>query len=280
MNWARIKTALIILLLGCNLVLLFVYFESERARKDSKVSEKVLLEEITRKLERQGVTLENIEVPKKDELYVLKISDRKLNFDEEKKKFEQLGLRSSKEDMHDLYLYSYNTDSSFDILYYGSSEGIPESTYEKALQTAERFAGVGIEHGEFKYSNHQKLTDGSYEFYFEQSFNNIRILDGYMIVRVKGDKVLSLSRKALNLSEDKTRVQKLIPYSLALYRLYASIEEKEEKTKIVEMNLVQELIKNAGEENLVSGEPFVYYRFVSDNGEKYFIDAMQNEDLP
>lgn len=280
MNWAKIKSTFIILLLVCNIVLFSVYLEGERENKKTISSEKALVEEMIEKMEGQGIRLNGIEAPKISDLYVLRVSDKERDFSAEKKKYESMGLRSisglrAAKDL-ECYLYTYDSDSTIDILYYGDLKRIRESSYEEALETAKKFASAYIKDAKYKFYRSVKQNDGSYDFYFEQVFKDVRVLDGYMFIKVKGDKVIHLKQKLVEPIEDRSRVQKLIPFSLALYRLYGSIENEGETVNIVEMSIVQELIKGEGKNKLISGEPFVYYRFMTDEGETYLIDAMEN----
>ncbi len=277
MNWARVKTIFIILLLVCNAIVFYVYTEGENIYTATKHSEKELVEEITAKLENEGVDLGEITPPEYKTVPALKVSDKELSFGDEKQKFADFGLYSYSEANGDGYLFTYNMDSSLDIAYYGDIDQIKASDYETAYQVASKFAETSLKDIHFEYYDYEELENGNFKIYFEESFKNIRILDGYMVAEVRGDKLINIKQKIVDVEEDETKKQNLIDYSLVLYRLYSMISEENQNIKIDSINIVQELIKKDEKDNLISGETFVYYRFVSEDGKTYLIDAINSE---
>lgn len=279
MNWARIKTSFIILLLLCNLLLFFVYIEGEKDNEASASSEEELLEDISLKLQAEGVLLGGVEIPLESTLPFLKISDKNLDFDSEKSRFHSLGLKEYSEEEGSGYLFTYNLDSSFDISFFTISEDekIAPSTREGAIKTAMNFTDIPDEDIDFVYYKDEELENGAFRIYFEESYKGIRIQDGYMIIEIKGDRVLHLKTKLVKIKEDKEKNQKLIPYSLVLYRLYSTLDEEEKPINIVGIDIVQELINKDDKDKLISGETFVYYRFTTDTGDSYLIDAIDNK---
>ncbi len=276
MNWARVKTIFIILLVVCNALVFYVYTEGENIQTGSKHSEQELVAEITAKLEQNGVSLLGVKVPENQVVPALKVSDKELSFDDEKKRFAKLGIDSYSEETNNGYLFTYNKDSSLDISYYGNIDEITTADYNTAYQTASQYTETSLSEINYEYYKHEKLDNGNFRFYFEESFKGIRILDGYMIVEIRGDKLINLKQKIVDVEEDEEKKQQLIDYSLVLYRLYSMLSEEKQAIEIDTINIVQELIKKDEKDNLISGETFVYYRFVSKDGKSYMIDATKD----
>lgn len=252
--------------------------DGENVDSEDYFTEAELVEKMLGKLQSERILIEELDYPRIDEVPSLTVSDKEIDFDFEKKHFFDLGLKEYNQKLQAGYLYTYNTDSSLDILYYGDTEKIKTRSYDTALKIAEKYVKPELNNIKFEYHKHKELEDGSYEFYFEESFKDIRILDGYIIVQVKGDKVLNIKQKIVDIKEDKEKIQRLIPYSLVLYNLYGMIGESHDEIKITEINVVEELTAKNEEKNLVSGETFVYYRFMTDKGESYLIDAIDSDE--
>ncbi len=278
MNWARVKTIFIVLLVVCNAIVFYVYTEGENVYTESKYSEEQLISQIISKLDKEGVKLEGVQVPQIKVVPSLKVSDQELSFKDEKQRFADLGLYSYSEASQDGYLFTYNLDSSLDIAYYGDLAKIKPSNYDTAFQTANKFTKTTLKDINFEYYNYEALENGNFKIYFEESFKGIRILDGYMIAEIRGDKLVSLKQKIVEIEEDEAKKQKLIDYSEVLYKFYSMISEQEKNIQIDSINIVEELIKKDQKDNLISGEAFVYYRFLSTDGKVYMIDATDNKD--
>ncbi len=263
MNWTRVKTAFIILLLVCNIVLIFVHFEPNI---NSRVfSEDKMLKDIKNKLNESGIDISDLNFPEINKVQILKVSEENVDFELKKEKFIKSGFESYSQEKLSGYLYTHNMDGSISIKYYGDLDYEYTKDYKKAFEIAQKCINLSEENIAFEYEKYIENKDGSFEFLFEQSYNNIRVLDGYTKIIVKGDKVLNFTQKIVNVKE-YGQSQKIIPYSLALYRLYSMISEDKIPIKINKMNIVQEL-KHEDSNDIVSGETFVYYRFVSDKNE-------------
>ncbi len=274
MNWDRVKTAFIILLVVCNAVLFYVYIDSDR--KEDNMDEKDLEIKVEKIFEKNDINIEEISKPDKTELPIIKVSEKNISFNDEKEKFIDLGLKPYSEKEGSGYIFTYTFEGVFEVEYYGDSSSIKSGDYQTAIKVADKFIEFKAANIKFEYNKYEKNEDGSYKIYYEQSYDGIRIVDGYIIIVVKGDKVLSLNERVLNLIEDSERSQKLIPYSLALYELYAVIEPSDCPMKFLELDLVQELKTAYDDEGLVSGETFAYYRFTNEKGKRYLIKAIES----
>ncbi len=275
MNWDRVKTAFIILLAVCNLVLFYMYLDSDK-NEEKLMTDENLEQKVSEIFEKNNIDISEIKDPNIKELPVLKLAEKELSFEKEKEKFVELGLSPYDAEKNSGYLYTYTFEGCFDINYCGDVSKIVAGDYNTAIERAKKVVNFENDDIKFEYSKYEKMPDGTFKIYFEQSYNGIRILDGYIIIEVKGDTIISLKEKALNLIEYEDRSQKLIPYSLALYKLYGEMDIDDVPTKITELNLVRELNTAYDDEGLISGETFAYYRFRTDSGKRYLVKAIDS----
>lgn len=269
MNWRSIKNAFIALLLMANIVLLWVYVSEHRTK--APVAEETLVEDMINQLEKDGITLNETPNLPIGEIPVLSVSDADIVLDEEKARFGVLGLSPYSADNGGGYLYSCDDVGGLDIEYFGeksgkktlSSKQIADSCIPKPSGTTS-----------YRFTNSTYRQDEGEVFHYEQCYNGTPILDAYIRVSVKNGLVTNLRQKKLLVKQVSGKTQRLIPYSLALYRLYSSVEEGDLPIDFSSIMLVHQLTSADGE-YLISGETFPYYRFSSKDKGVYLIKALQ-----
>lgn len=272
MNWPKIKTYLIILLLIANVLMMLLLFTQNGPASSKHDLKSVMIE----KMEKEGITVPSTPLDHLSEIEAVIISNKALDLAEEKAHFEALGLKSSYTNSSSAYIYSLGNDGKLTIDYYNENLGEEETpvlTEAQALELAKTFLP------EFKYDLSYSLysitrEEGRYEFHFEELYKNQPLPDGYIRITIEGDRVVKLIKSELD-AKSSGHV-KIIPYDLALYRLYSTISKEDLPIDFKRVDIVRKMEAIASDTKLITADTFPYYRFVSDKG-SFLVKALAEE---
>lgn len=278
MNWSKIKNIFIILLILANIIV-FTSFNYGKIT-ESNINEKEITLSFVKKMKEKGIDVSRLKPITSRELKVLYIlyEDKDLDLEKEREKYIKKGFKSYDSDKENGYLYSYDDMGNLNIEKYNLPAAKKNDLSVDDLKVISK-KYIPIEENEdisYKFASSQKTKDGDYELHYEQLYKGIPVLDGFIILKMRGEIPISLIQKRVFISETPAKVQTIIPYSHALYNLYVGIEEKDLPIVFDEVNIVHQLKSDDQEKSLISGETFPYYRFVSKEKGVYLIKALSD----
>ncbi len=273
MNWARIKTIFIILLLFANLIMIAIFYVEKSS--DTKLSEAELLEGIEQKMVQEGIDVSQLKEPELELVKTLEIVHEEVDLTKEKAFYSKLGLNPYSSDKKGEYRYA-NDAGIFKIQRLVTSKGGSLIDAETVKEIAKKYIPPDEGKTSYRFVGCYHLGRDDYDVHYEQLYDGMSVLDGYIRMKMRGKTLISLIKKKVYVSELENKGQPIIPYSHALYRLYVSVEQTDLPIVFDDVSLVYQLKSDVAESGLVSGEAFLYYRFLSEKrGVSYLIKALQ-----
>lgn len=272
MNWPKMKTYLIILLVIANVLMIPLLFTQNEPEAPSFDLKPVMIE----KMAKEGIIVPSSPFDHLSEIEAVVISNKALDLNEEKAYFEALGLKSSYTNTSSAYIYSLGNDGKLTIDYYNENlgeEDIVNLSEADALELAKTF--LPEPKFDLSYSLYSLSREaGRFEFHFEELYKNQPLPDGYIRITIEGDKVVKLIKSELD-AKSKGHV-KIIPYDLALYRLYSTISKDDLPIEFTRVDIVRKMEAIASDTKLITADTFPYYRFVSEKG-SFLVKALAED---
>jgi hypothetical protein len=145
---------------------------------------------------------------------------------------------------------------------------------EKAVEITERYL---INHG---FNEGQLLLDSVkqqnnyFVITYRNEFEGKFLKDSYMILHVHDERVIYFKRKWLTVEKQLDNPRPIIPIEKAIYRFANQIDQT--TAVVVEEIRLGYALENTLIENVYSGEALPFYVFILDNGEKVYIEALNN----
>lgn len=272
MNWSKIKTYFIILLILANLLIIWLLFSDDNIMVKNFDTQAQLIE----KMEKDGIILPAEQIHHRKNLEAIIISNRILNLADEKAYYENLGLKSTEED-GSAYLYTLANDGKLTIDYYSETldeePGKTELSEDEVFAEAQKYLPEPREDYSYELFNIE-YKDGVYEVHFEEKYKDQILPDGYIRISMDGTKLIKLVKRELD-ATTKGEI-KIISYDVALYRLYSSISPEDLPIAFTGVDIIRQMEAIATDAALITADTFAYYRFVSDKGS--FLIKAQLED--
>lgn len=273
MNWPKIKTYLIFFLVFANLLIVWLLFTQEGPKAQRYDLQPLMIE----KMKKEGITVPSSPSDYSTEIDAVSISNRLLDLAKEKTYYEALGLTASVPETGGAYIYSLASDGKLIIDYYFGEEedegDYPTLNPEEALALALSY--IPEPKGDLSYELYTKSEEGgAIEFHFEELYKTEPLPDGYIRIRIEKGRLTKLIK-----SEIEARTVgyiKVIPYDLALYRLYSAISTEDLPIHFTRVDIVRKMEAISTETKLITAETFPYYRFVSDKG-SFLVKALAED---
>lgn len=276
MNWPKIKTYLIFFLVFANLLIIWLLFTQQGPSRRTQDLESLIIE----KMEKDGITVPEAPYGEDTLIEAISISNKALDLAREKAYYEALGLKSSYSESGSAYIYTLAGDGKLSIdYYYGEGEGgsreIPDKDYtqDKALELALSY--IPKEDDGLSYELYSATRVGrGYEFHFEELYKSEPLPDGYIRITIENGRLMKLIKSEID-ARSSGHI-KVIPYDLALYRLYSAISTEDLPIDFTRVDIVRKMEAIGTDTKLISAETFPYYRFVSDKG-SFLVKALAEE---
>lgn len=273
MNWPKIKNYLIFLLVFANLLIVWLLFTQHGSAQAKFDLEPVMVD----KMKTDGITVPEAPLDHFNEIDDISISGRMLDLAKEKAYYEALGLKSSYPGKDRAYIYTLSPDGKLTIDYYGEGEendgNQPLLSEQEALDLAMSY--VPLKAGHLSYELHTMTKEGSnYEFHFEELYMADPLPDGYIRITIENGRLTKLIKSEIEATPSgKLRI---IPYDLALYRLYSAISPEDLPIEFTRVDIVRKMEAIGSDTKLISAETFPYYRFVSAKG-SFLVKALAED---
>ncbi|MGM0379879.1 MAG: hypothetical protein ACQEQE_09055 [Bacillota bacterium] len=268
MNISKIKTILIIALVITNIFLLFI----NSPDYNNKVN---IDDELISALNKKNVKIDNIEFSFPSNIEKVFLSYENYLSDDIIRKM----LGKNYMQKNNLFLndsYYLDLENKNQLIF--SKRGVSLSENTTSIEEAKKISKEFLKQKDF-YSTDldiQKVVKQK-EFisiYYNQYYKNRFIENSSMILKVSNGEVILFRRKWFEVQSGDFHRNEIIPLERIIYKFIKGYKEESVKT-IEKIELGYILEDNIFVQNIQSGEGFPYYRLKFNNGQYYYIEAIE-----
>ncbi len=271
MDWAKVKTILIVALLFTNaIIVLFIFYDGNAENKISPQRQQQLIDRVlaAKDIDNQidGTLLENVEMPKMMAGYQA--------YNMESLALRMMGDYKLMDDIYvnDDYLIAFKDKTLYITKrHYGS--GNRAISVDRAREFAFDFIENILEYeADYKVKS---IVESEYGIRIEyvQMYDDYFIDDTHMVVAVNADGVYQFERKWMKLHAPDKNVHRIKLYSQALFSAIDQLAERA-PTSIKAVDLGYRLEKKVFGYDVKSGDTLPYYRLTLADDEQLFVPAL------